>query len=113
MGLLALLSRSAAENYEPFAIAAAMGCTLAVLAASPFDATDVSFLARCRAWEHRLCIAASGLSIGSDFKKSLDLRGGIYVPFETGRKQTAPRLPMKETPCFTRVLHRASIRRAG
>lgn len=90
MGLLALLSRNAAENYEPFAIAAAMGCALAILAASPFDDTDISFLARCRAWEHRLCIAASGLSIGSDFKKSLDLRGGIYVPFETARKQNRP-----------------------
>ena len=88
LGPVALFSRQDAPHFEPFAIAAAMGCTLALLAASPFDSGDISFFARCRASEQRLSIVASGLFDGSDYGTSFCLDGGIFAPREATRSRS-------------------------
>jgi predicted amidohydrolase len=88
LGPIALLSRRDAPHFEPFAVAAALGCSLALLSASPFDSGDISFFARCRASEHRLSIVASGLIGNSDYGASFCLDGGIYAPRETTRSRS-------------------------
>ena len=88
LGPVALLSRQDAPHFEPFAAASALGCTLALLSASPFDSGDISFFARCRASEQRLIVVASGLFDGSDYGASFCLDGGIYAPREATRSRS-------------------------
>lgn len=59
IGRIALLTASCAQHYEPFAVAAACGCRIAVAGASPFG-DDISLLPH-RAREQALVVLTPGI----------------------------------------------------
>lgn len=79
IGRIAMLEGSSLKHYEPFWIAAASGCSIAVAGASPFVVTDHP-LARFRAQEQGICILSPGLSGGANLGLSLSAPAGIYAP---------------------------------
>lgn len=79
IGKVALLDGGCLSHYEPFWIAAASGCSIAISGASPFFDADLS-LARFRAQEQGLCLLCPGLTGGQAFDMAWDSATGIYAP---------------------------------
>ncbi len=78
IGRIALLSASCLPNYEPFFIAAAAGCSIAVAGASPFGSANE--LARYRAQESGLCILSPGLRVRGDYGITCNHPSRISAP---------------------------------
>jgi predicted amidohydrolase len=78
LGRVALLTASAAPHYEPFLVASAMGCSIAVAGASPFG-EDCSPL-RFRAEENRLCIVSAGISGSGELGLAVDRAPAVFAP---------------------------------
>lgn len=78
LGRVALLTGSCAAHYEPFLVASAMGCPIAVAGASPFG-EDCSPL-RFRAEEYRMCIVSPGFSGGDALGLSLNAPAAVWAP---------------------------------
>lgn len=81
IGRVALLSGSMLPHYEPFWLARAMDCSIAVAGASPFLISD-SDLARFRAQEERLCIVSPSLCGGESLGLGLSFSApaAVYAP---------------------------------
>jgi predicted amidohydrolase len=78
IGRIALLCADDLPNYEPFAVARALGCNLALVAGSTHS-PDLA-LARYRAQEQNLFLAVSGLNAQPDIKISLNTPCGVFAP---------------------------------
>lgn len=99
IGRVALLSGSCLQNYEPFFIAAAAGCSIAVAGASPFAPTTA--LARYRAQEAGLCILSPGIRCRGDFGITCDYPAQIVAPRAATRGRDGVAAAFEDVPVTT------------
>lgn len=78
VGQVALLCAREAAHYEPFAVAAAMGCSIVTAGASPYG-EDAS-AARFRAQEQLICVITPGCSGGRELGLRLNAPAAVYAP---------------------------------
>ena len=83
LGRVALLGGWETAQFEPFYVAAAMGCPIAVAGASPAGGDPP--LARYRAQEARMAVICPGLSGGGAFGWDFQFEPAIYAPLAATR----------------------------
>ena len=99
IGRVALLTASCLPNYEPFFIASAAGCSVAVAGASPFGPS--SDLARYRAQESGLCLLSPGLRSRGDFGFEYHYPARISAPRAATRSRDGSAASPEDRPLLT------------
>lgn len=83
LGLVALLGGWESAQFEPYYVASAMGCPIAITGASPVGGDPA--LARYRAQEARMAVVCPGLAGGGAFGLDLSFDPAIYAPLSATR----------------------------